>query len=159
MRAGFIVFDGMTLLDFVGVYDPLTRLVSMGLDSNFKWEICGPTPQVRDDRGTELFVTHVARPLDVFDLIVVAGGFSTRSLTRDSGFINWLRSANTVSLKTSVCTGSLLLGAAGFLTGIRATTHHTAMQDLACYCREVCPERIVDEGSVITAAGVSASID
>ena len=70
-----------------------------------------------------------------------------------------LRTASRVPIKASVCSGALLLGAAGFLEGLRATTHASSFDELAKYCREVVDERIVDEGAIITAGGVSSSID
>jgi cyclohexyl-isocyanide hydratase len=83
----------------------------------------------------------------------------TRPQQQDRTFIDWLRTAAPVKLKVSVCTGSLLLGAAGFLKGRRATTHPSAYQELEPYCKTVVKERVVDEGDIITARGVSSSID
>jgi transcriptional regulator GlxA family with amidase domain len=77
----------------------------------------------------------------------------------EPAFLDWLRTAASVPLKASVCTGSLLLGAAGFLSGKRATTHPGAVAELAPLCAEVRQERIVDAGDVITAGGVTAAID
>jgi cyclohexyl-isocyanide hydratase len=74
-------------------------------------------------------------------------------------FIEWLRSGASARLKVSVCTGALLLGAAGYLRGLKATTHPNAYDELRPYCDEVVPERIVDEGGVITGGGVTSSID
>jgi cyclohexyl-isocyanide hydratase len=71
----------------------------------------------------------------------------------------WFRTAAPVPLKVSVCTGALLLGAAGFLAGKQATTHPRARQELEPFCRAVLTSRIVDEGSVITGAGVTAGVD
>jgi cyclohexyl-isocyanide hydratase len=73
--------------------------------------------------------------------------------------VEWLRSAGPVGLKTSVCTGALLLGAAGFLNGKKATTHPGALKELEPYCASVLKGRVVDDGNVITAGGVAASLD
>jgi len=159
VKVGFVVFEAMTALDFVGAYDALTRLHSMKIRDDFDWEICARTELVTDDRGLRIAATDVDQPLDDFDLIVVAGGFGTRPLQHDSLFIDWLRTASRVPIKASVCSGALLLGAAGFLEGLRATTHASSFDELAKYCREVVDERIVDEGAIITAGGVSSSID
>ena len=78
---------------------------------------------------------------------------------KDAAFLDWLRTASEVPLKASVCTGSLLLGAAGFLVGKRATTHPSAVAELAPFCAEVVEDRIVDEGNTVTAGGVTAAID
>jgi cyclohexyl-isocyanide hydratase len=159
MKAAFIVFDRMTSLDFIGFYDPVTRLKSMKILEDFEWRICARTPQVVDDRGLRMAPDTVNEPLDSYDLLFVPGGFGTRALQHDRAFIDWLKTAEPVRLKVSVCTGALLVGAAGFLRGRRATTHPSAYKDLEPYCAEVVRERVVDEGDVITARGVSSAID
>ena len=159
MRTAFVIFDRMTALDFVGVYDPLTRLRSMNLLPAFEWQICSFTEEVADDRGLRFSPDLVGGSLGEYDLIVVPGGFGTRALQHNEAFLDWLRSAEPVKLKTSVCTGTLLLGAAGFLQGKRATTHPNAYEALAPYCGRIVNERVVDEGDVITARGVTAAID
>jgi len=80
MKIGFVIFDGMTSLDFLGAYDPLTRLKAMGFLKNMNWEVCAPTEQVTDDRGLVFTPTQVGLPLDRFDLVVVPGGFITRKI-------------------------------------------------------------------------------
>ena len=161
MKAALIVFDRMTYLDFIGFYDTVTRLKSMGL-SDFEWTVCSNTERVADDRGGAglvMSVDSVLQPLEGFDLLFVPGGRGTRTLQNDSAFIEWLRSGSSARLKISVCTGALLLGAAGFLRGKRATTHPAALQELEPYCATVVSDRIVDEGDVITGSGVATSID
>ena len=91
--------------------------------------------------------------------MIVPGGFGTRTLVGDVGFIEWLKTAAPCELKASVCTGSLLLGAAGFLEGRRATTHPNAFGELERFCAEVVDQRVVDEGDVVTARGVTSAID
>ena len=159
MKAGFIVFDNLTILDFIGVYDAFTRLKTMDFVPEMSWEVCALSPEVHDDRGVVLKTSHVDRPLDGFDVVVAAGGFGTRKLVDDKRFMDWIKTAAPCRLKASVCTGSLLYGAAGFLQGRRATTHPNAFDALRPYCAEVADERIVDEGEVITARGVTAGID
>ena len=159
MRAAFIVFDRMTSLDFVGFYDPVTRLKSMNIIDDFEWRICSTTQYVVDDRGLRFEAEAIGEPLDSYDMLFVPGGFGTRDLQHDRDFIDWLKTARSVPLKVSVCTGALLVGAAGFLQGRRATTHPSAYKELEPYCSVVVRERVVDEGDIITAGGVSASID
>lgn len=161
MKAALIIFDHMTVLDFIGFYDPITRLKSMNVIPDFEWRICSSKRQVTDDRGAGLGIIadSTGEPLDGYDLLFVPGGMGTRTLQHDEEFIEWLRSAERVKLKTSVCTGALLLGAAGYLRGRQATTHPSAYKDLEPYCDTVLQKRVVDEGSVITAGGVSSSID
>ncbi|HLS87277.1 MAG TPA: DJ-1/PfpI family protein [Burkholderiales bacterium] len=159
MKAAFVVFDRMTTLDFVGFYDPVTRLASMKIVEDFEWRVCAPMRSIVDDRGLRLEADAVGEPLEGYDLLFVPGGFGTRSLQHDAAFVAWLKTASATPLKVSVCTGALLLGAAGFLQGRRATTHPNALEELAPYCATVARERVVDEGEVITAGGVASALD
>jgi len=159
MKAAFVVFDRMTSLDFIGFYDPVTRLKSMQIMDDFEWRICATTQSVVDDRGLRFEADTVAQPLHSFDMLFVPGGFGTRTLQNDHAFVEWLKTANPARLKVSVCTGALLLGAAGFLRGRRATTHPSAYTELQAYCGSVVRDRVVDEGDIVTAGGVSSAID
>jgi len=159
MKTAFVIFERMTALDLIGVYDPLTRLRSMNIMPEFSWQFCAITESVTDDRGLRFTPDMVAGSLAGFDLLVVPGGFGTRPLRHKTAFVDWLRSAGPVKLKESVCTGALLLGAAGFLAGKRAATHPSAAEELKPYCASVVSERVVDEGTVVTAGGVTAAID
>jgi cyclohexyl-isocyanide hydratase len=158
LRISFIIYNEMTALDFVGIYDPLTRLKTMGFMPDLEWEICSMTEEVLDITGLRFTPTKVMEPLGSYDMIVVPGGFGSRKLVQDKKFIEWLRTAKPCKYKVSVCTGSVLLGAAGFLKGKKATTHRTAFDELREFATVV-DQRIVDEGDVITARGVSSSID
>ncbi|MBC6996343.1 DJ-1/PfpI family protein [Neolewinella lacunae] len=159
MRLAYLLFDGITLLDFSGVYDPLSRLQSQGHLPGFSWQTCAMTSVVRDGFGLSVSVDRVQPNLGEYDAICIPGGFGTRALQHDPAFLAWLATAGPVGLKTSVCTGSLLLGAAGFLKGHRATTHFNEYAALAPYCAEVVRERIVDDGRVITAGAVASALD
>ena len=159
MKFAFLIFNGMTSLDFIGVYDPLTRLKTMKFRDDVSWDICGFTENVSDDSGLVFTPTKVKGNLESYDLLVVPGGLGTRKLRHDMEFIHWLKSAQNCPLKASVCTGSLLLGAAGFLKGKKATTHPNAFPELKEYCGEVLDQRIVSEDGVVTARGVASGID
>lgn len=94
------------------------------------------------------------------DVVVVPGGVGVRRLAEDPAWLAWIRSAHATSAwTTSVCTGSLVLGAAGVLDGLRATSHWLELDALRGYGAEPTGERVVEQGKVITAAGVSAGID
>jgi cyclohexyl-isocyanide hydratase len=159
MKIAFVVFDRMTTLDFVGIYDCLTRLKSMEFVPELSWEICARSDYVSDDRGLRVASTCRNQSLGGYDILVVPGGFGTRALQHDGDFTQWLRSGESSSLKISVCTGALLMGAAGFLEGKRATTHPNAYEELEPYCKEVVSDRVIEDGDVITARGVTSSID
>jgi len=159
MKTAFIIFNRMTMMDFIGAYDPLTRLKSMGFMPTFEWDICAITADIADDKGLRVLPSVVGQPLSGYDLLVVPGGIGTRTLQHDKAFVDLLRSSEPVKLKVSVCTGSLLLGAAGFLTDKRATTNRNAVEELRPYCAQVVDNRVVDEGEIITARGVTSAID
>jgi transcriptional regulator GlxA family with amidase domain len=158
MRVAFVIFERMTALDFVGVYDPVTRLKTMLFRPDLTWEICALAAEVCDPSGLKFSATRVGESLADYDLVIVPGGYGTRELMTDELFIGWLRTAASCELKASVCTGSLLFGAAGFLKGKRAATHPTSRAELEKFC-EVSEERVVDCGDVVTAGGVTAAID
>jgi cyclohexyl-isocyanide hydratase len=159
MRVSFVIYTGMTSLDFIGIYDPITRLKGMGFMPDLAWDICAYTSEVRDHYGLGLIPTRVGEPLTGYDILIVPGGLGTRSLIHHPPFIDWIKTAATCPLKVSVCTGSLLLGAAGFLNGKPATTHPFAYDELEKLGVTVRRDRIVDAGEVITAGGVTAAID
>lgn len=159
MRMAFVIYDGMTALDFIGAYDPLTRLHTMRLLPGVAWNVCATTATVRDGAGLRFVPDTVGQPLTGYDLVYVPGGFGTRNLVNDAAFVEWIKTAAETPLLTSVCTGSLLLGAAGLLKDVRATTHPSAYEDLRPFCREVMDQRIVDEGRIVTGRGVTSAID
>lgn len=159
MKIAFVIFNEMTAIDLVGVYDPLTRLKTMGFISDISWDICAFKPTVRDSAGLGLVPDKVGGSLAGYDIVVIPGGYGTRRLSNDAAFLAWLATAADCPLKVSVCTGSLLWGAAGFLEGLPATTHRRAYETLQPFCAEVRSERIVDAGKVITAGGVTSGID
>jgi cyclohexyl-isocyanide hydratase len=157
MNIAFVIYNGMAALDFIGVYDPVTRLKTMGFVPDLEWDICAYTREVRDSTGLLFNPTKVKEPLEGYDIVFVPGGRGSRALMDDGRFIQWLRTAS--GIKVSVCTGSLLLGSAGFLEGKKATTHRGSFDELKRFCSEVVDRRVVDEGDVITAEGVTSSID
>lgn len=159
MKIAFVLFDGLTFLDFAGFYDVINRLNFFEQTKGTTWETCAMTDQVTDESGLTLKVDRVKPDLAEYDLVFIPGGMGTRKLRYDEAFVGWLKQAESVPLKVSVCTGSLLLGAAGFLSGKRATTHPYTYDLLQPYVAEVIQSRIVRDGNVITAGGVATSID
>jgi transcriptional regulator GlxA family with amidase domain len=159
LRVAFVLFNGITALDFVGFYDPITRLKSQGYIPNLSWDLCSFTETVQDSFGLTLTPTRVRQSLDAYDMVFVPGGLGTRMLQTDKEFLNWLRTAQNVPSKISVCTGSLLLGAAGFLNERKATTNFKEYETLKQYCPAVQKARIVDDQDVITGGAVASSLD
>ena len=159
MKIAYIIFDGVTWLDFIGVYDAVSRLKSMGYMKDLSWDICSPAKTAHDNFGLTIVADKVAQPLNAYNAIVVPGGHGTRTLVNDENFLNWIRTAKDVEYKMSVCTGSLILGAAGFLKSKKATTNFLEYETLRPYCAEVLKQRVVVDGNVITAGAVSSSLD
>lgn len=159
MRAAIIIFPGLTVLDFIGLYDPLSRIKSMGIDSSFELRIVGTEPEIRDECGVVLKPDSVFLDLRPQDLLLVPGGMGTRTLMHDKHFIGYLRTWGWDRPVASVCTGALLLAAAGLLREGPATTHHRAFDLLRGLGVEVVSRRIVEAGRVTTAGGVASSLD
>lgn len=150
------IFDRLTALDAIGPFEVLSRLP--GARVHFIAEQPGPK---RTENGMLALVAESAlSELSEPDVIVVPGGHGTRQLVEDEQLLAWLRHAHEHSTwTTSVCTGALLLAAAGILEGLRATTHWLQYDLLRPYGVTPVAERIVREGKIVTAAGVSAGID
>lgn len=151
------LYDGMTLLDAIGPYQVLTWLPDAEVVP------CAERRgRITDDKGllhldVETSFDDIASP----DVVVVPGGFVTRTLAvAGNPMVEWVRAAHAgTTWTTSVCTGSLVLGAAGILDGLAATTHWLAYDELAAFGAIPTEERVVVSGKVITGAGVSAGID
>jgi len=159
MNIAFVTYDGMTLLDFAGIFDPVTRLKTMGFLDTLTWDICARAEKVRSTEGAMLIPDRVDNNLAEYDYVIIPGGDGIKDLMQDKAFLQWITVASDTTIMVAVCGGSLLLGAAGMLRTKRATTHPNLAGALKHFAREVVPDRIVDEGTVITAGGVTSSID
>ena len=115
MKIAFVIYDGMTLLDFAGVYDPLTRLKTMGFLDNLPWDVCARTEKVRSTEGAVLVPDRVDNDLAEYDYVIIPGGDGIKDLMQDKEFLRWITVASDTTTMVAVCGGSLLLGAAGML--------------------------------------------
>jgi putative intracellular protease/amidase len=150
------IFDRFTALDAIGPYEVLSRLP----DSRVTF-IAKETGPYKTDNGM-LSIVAEARldELQHPEVVMVPGGTGTRPLMEDEATLDWIRTAHeTSTYTTSVCTGSLLLGAAGILEGLDATTHWLELETLDKLGARSTSKRVVEQGKVITAAGVSSGID
>jgi transcriptional regulator GlxA family with amidase domain len=157
MQTAVLLFDGLTSLDAVGPHEVLHRLPN----AQVAFVAAEPGPKPTDDGALALVADHALHAVPNPDLVVVPGGDGNVDARADERVLDWLRTAHETSQWTaSVCTGSLILGAAGLLRGKRATTHWTELETLRQFGAEpVADERVVVEGKVVTAAGVSSGID
>ena len=155
MQIAFLLFNRLTALDAVGPYEVLSRLP--GAETVFVGERPGA---VRSDAGLTLVADAALADVSRPDVVVVPGGPGQAALMTDGPVQRWLLAVErTSSWMTSVCTGSLILGAAGLLDGRRATTHWLALEQLQYLGATAVNERVVTDGKYVTAAGVSAGID
>ncbi len=159
MKIAYILFNGITLLDFIGFYDPIKNIKTKGNLEDLEWDLCAMEKTIKDSFGLEIIVDKVQPDLSGYDMVFVPGGWGTRPLQTDENFLEWLRSAKDVTYLVSVCTGSLLLGAASFLRDKVATTNFKEYKTLEPYCARVAKARIVEDGRVITAGAVASSLD
>jgi cyclohexyl-isocyanide hydratase len=160
MRIAFVLYDRVNLLDFAGTYDALMRLKTLGFIEELSCNTCALKEEIRDNHGLLITPSNPQESLDGYDMVLVPGGIGTRTLSQDEIFLAWLRSSRSSPIKVGICTGSLLLAAAGFLKGKTATTHPEALDLLASYGVQTRNnERVIDEGDILTCKGVSASID
>ena len=157
MNIAILIYDGFTALDAIGPYEVLSCIP--GVQVQFV------SPEAGPKRAHTSFLSVVADyRLDEVpspDIIVVSGGTSgTLAATQNPAILSWIQKAHETSQwTTSVCTGALILGAAGLLKGLKATTHWYAKDILPKFGAEYVEERVVQQGKIITAAGVSAGID
>jgi transcriptional regulator GlxA family with amidase domain len=156
MQIAYLLYDRFTALDITGPHDVLNSVP--GNEAVFVAERAGP---VRNESDTlslmaDASLDEVTSP----DIVVVPGGFGNRVLLEHEPLHDWIRSVHEgTEWTTSVCTGSLLLAAAGLLDGVPATTHWLARDLLAELGADVVTDRVVEHGKIVTAAGVSSGID
>jgi len=152
----FLLYQRLTTLDAVGPYEVLWRIPG----ADVRMAAPEPGPQ-RDENGAlALEADHALDDIDGADVLVVPGGFGSRALMRDEPVLDWVRRIHAgTRFTTSVCTGSLILAAAGLLDGLPATTHWLQRDLLRELGAQPVPERVVEQGRIFTAAGVSSGID
>ncbi len=156
MKIAMLLYDGFTALDAIGPYEVLRQLP--GAQIEFVGEKRGEV--VADSKVLRLVVSRSICETGATDVLVVPGGPGSRDLRTREPLISWIREIHqTTQWTTSVCTGAILLGLAGLLDGIEATTHWAFVGDIVQLGAIPVAQRFVRSGKIITAAGVSAGID
>jgi putative intracellular protease/amidase len=159
MDIAIVAFENMAALDAIGPFEVLAHLP----DANVTWvglDIGVKRTEEGGKGGVGINADATLEEVPHPDVVVVPGGHGEQALRENERFLSWLRGAHETSQwTTSVCTGSLLLGAAGLLKGKRATSHWLALDALATFGAEPTLERVVVDGKIVTGAGVSAGID
>ncbi|MEG9861896.1 MAG: DJ-1/PfpI family protein [Parvularculales bacterium] len=156
MRLACLIFDDITVLDLLGPLEVLSRLP--------KAEIIlfapSMSPIITSISGVTLTPHTDIQNLEDVDVLLIPGGFGVRPLVKDKTLLARLAALHqTTRYTTSVCTGSLLLAAAGLLQGLEATTHWNSREQLEQFGARYTERRVVEHERLITAAGVSAGID
>ena len=156
MLIAFLIFDDLTTLDAIGPFEVLCRLP--GAEVKFVAETAGV--KRADPRSLGLVADYSIADVTSADILVVPGGMGEQQVREKPHMLEWVRQIDaTTQWTTSVCTGALVLGAAGLLKGRPATTHWAMLEQLREFGAEPRSERVVEDGKIITAAGVSSGID
>jgi putative intracellular protease/amidase len=150
------LYEDFTALDAVGPYEVLSRLPG----AKVQFIAAEPGPMATETGMLTLVAERALADVPHPDVLVVPGGTGTDAALDDEALVGWIRTAHETSrYTTSVCTGSLLLAAAGLLDGLEATSHWSDLEKLSKYGATPVSRRVVEQGKVITAAGVSSGID
>ena len=158
MEIALFIFDRMTALDAVGPLEIIGRVPDA--DVKIVGKERGPVRAGKSSSGLGLVADHTLDESPSPDILLIPGGADMTHVTSDDDVLDWVRQAHrSTTWTTSVCTGALVLGAAGVLDGMRATTHWSARPQLADYGAIPVDERVVVDGKIVTGAGVSAGID
>jgi len=155
LSVGFLLYPNVTQLDLTGPYEVLAR--APGATTHLIWKTLAP---VVSDQGLAVLPTTTFSDCPPLDMVCVPGGPGQIALMEDQETLSFLNNvAKNAKLITSVCTGSLVLGAAGLLKGYRATSHWSSIDQLALLGAEPVEERVVWDQNRVTGAGVTSGID
>lgn len=155
IKVGFLIFDNMQLLDFAAPFDEFSSVAELDV------ALIGKTLKpVTTTSGLRITPSHDINTLHPLDVLCVPGGSGINQLIDDESVLDFIRQqAKSVRYLTSVCTGALVLGASGLLKGRKATTHWSAMAYLKDFGAIPVKNRVVVDGNIVTAGGVTAGMD
>jgi transcriptional regulator GlxA family with amidase domain len=155
MKIVIFIFDNFTALDIVGPYEVLNKLPDskiylVGLEKK----------EYKDTYGLKIFADYSINEISQTDILLIPGGFGVDNLLKNKEVLDWIQKVDSSTKWTvSVCSGSLILAQAGLLTGKNCTTHWRRKDQLRNFDVSVKDERYIQDGKIITSAGVSAGID
>lgn len=163
-NVAILLFDGVEVLDFAGPFEVFAVTDELLGRETFNVFTVGLAPAtIRANNGLKVIADYTVEQCPAPHILIVPGGFGTRALLQKPLLLEWLRAkARPAELVMSVCTGAIVLGKAGLLDGLRATTHHECfglLREHAPHTEVVETERWIDNGKILTAAGISAGID
>lgn len=155
MNITFLFYEGMTTLDSIGPHEVLGRLPGVNIQ-----RVAKQRGEIQAGLGLKLIAEYCLSEISETDILVIPGAKNATSLAHDAEILNWIKMIHkNTQWTTSVCTGSLILGAAGILQNKRATSHWAVLDRLKRWGAQPISQRIVEDGKIMTAAGVSAGID
>ena len=163
-NVAILLFDDVEVLDFAGPFEVFAVTDELrGYDTFNVFTVAENVGTVRAHNGLKVVPHYTLENCPAPQVLIVPGGFGTRALLHKPALLEWIQKRTAKSeLTMSVCTGSLVLAKAGLLDGLRATTHHQCfdvLRDLAPRTEVIETDRFVDNGRILTAAGISAGID
>ncbi len=159
-----LLFDEIEVLDFAGPFEVFAVTDELSGHQLFRVVTVAPEQRaIRARNGLSVNPDHALADCPRPDILIVPGGFGTRALLKNQPVLDWIKAINaTAEIVASVCTGSVVLGRAGLLDGLKATTHHECFELLRTHAPRttiVETDRFLDNGRILTAAGISAGID
>jgi len=159
-----LLFDEIEVLDFAGPFEVFAVTNELSDDQFFRVvTVATEKKTIRARNGLSVNPDHAFADCPPPNILIVPGGFGTRALLKNQPVLDWIKSINTTAeIVASVCTGSVVLGRAGLLDGLKATTHHECfdlLREHAPRTTVVETDRFIDNGRILTAAGISAGID
>lgn len=155
MQITFLFYDGMTALDAIGPHEVFCRLPNASVK-----RVAKVPGKINTCSGVILHADYAISDVLTSDILLIPGAGNATTLQENPDTLDWIRSIHAgTAWTTSVCTGSLILGAAGILSGIKATSHWAVLDRLKKWGAHPTQERVVESGKIVTAAGVSAGID
>jgi len=160
INAGILVFDNLEELDFIGPFEVLSYVNKIKPDSLNVWLISADEKNIQGYNGLRFIADYTIDDCPPLDVLVVPGGQGRKTAMKNTKILNFIQSRyNELKYLSSVCTGSFIIAAAGLLKDRHATTYHTALDELSGMGVIVEKSKVVQDGKIITGAGVSSGID